>query len=171
VLRIRDVYPESELFPSRIRIRIYIKEFKYRYFNPKNCFYALGNRIRDYVHPRIRILIFYPSRNPGVKKGTGSRIRNTAYQSPPRCWLPPLPSLFPLPPHCQRHMRISGRRLCLCQLPLTTRGQPDAARMPRTPYTGPPIPVSAATKTTTVQEDGCDDRIDGVRTNAGRTAR
>jgi hypothetical protein len=29
-------HPGSELFPSRIRI----KEFKY--FNPKNCFYALG---------------------------------------------------------------------------------------------------------------------------------
>jgi hypothetical protein len=44
VLRIRDVYPGSEFFPSliqgqkdsRIRIRISIKGFKY--FNPKNGF-------------------------------------------------------------------------------------------------------------------------------------
>jgi hypothetical protein len=54
---------------SRIRIRIGIKEFKY--FNPKNCFQALGNMIRD-VHPgfgsQIRILIFYPSRIQGSKR-------------------------------------------------------------------------------------------------------
>ncbi len=56
---------------SRIRIRF--KEFKY--FNPKNCFQALGNMIQD-VHSgsgsRIRILIFYPSRIPdlGVKKSS-----------------------------------------------------------------------------------------------------
>ncbi len=46
--------PGSEFFPSRICI----KEFKY--FNPKNCFQALGNMIRV-VHPGspgIRILIF-----------------------------------------------------------------------------------------------------------------
>jgi hypothetical protein len=39
VLRIRDVIPGSDFFPSRIRFfpsRIRIKEFKY--FNPKNCF-------------------------------------------------------------------------------------------------------------------------------------
>jgi hypothetical protein len=30
-------------------------------FNPKNCFYALGNMIRD-VHPGSRIFIFSPSR-------------------------------------------------------------------------------------------------------------
>jgi hypothetical protein len=59
VLRIRDVYPGSQIRiftrpGSRVkkipgsRIRIRIKEFKY--FNPKNCFSALGNMIRD-VHP------------------------------------------------------------------------------------------------------------------------
>jgi hypothetical protein len=50
-------------------------------FNPKNCFQALGNMIRD-VYPGPD-LDFYPSRisDPGVKKATdqGSRIHNT-------CW-------------------------------------------------------------------------------------
>ncbi len=59
VLRIWDVYPGSEFFPSRIRI----KEFMY--FSPKNCFYALGNMIRV-VHPgsQIRILIILPIPDP-----------------------------------------------------------------------------------------------------------
>jgi hypothetical protein len=43
---------------SRIRIRIRIKEFNY--FNPKNVHPGSG--------PRIRILIFYPSRIPGSKR-------------------------------------------------------------------------------------------------------
>ncbi len=52
-VRIRDVYPGSRvlIFPFRIwsfPSRIHIKEFKY--FNPKNCFWALGNMIRV-VHP------------------------------------------------------------------------------------------------------------------------
>ncbi len=65
VLRIRDVYPGSELFPSRTRV----KEFKY--FNPKN-----GNMIRV-VHPGSGSWLFT---HPGSRgqKGTGSRIRNTA---------------------------------------------------------------------------------------------
>ncbi len=47
--------PDPNFFPSRIRI----KEFKF--FSPKNSFYALGNMIRV-VHPgsQIRILIFLP---------------------------------------------------------------------------------------------------------------
>ncbi len=67
--------PGSEFFPSPIPIKgqrdsqIRIKEFKY--FNPKNCFLALGNMIRD-VHPRsgsrIRILSFLPIPDPGIKK-------------------------------------------------------------------------------------------------------
>jgi hypothetical protein len=67
VLRIWDVYPGSDLFPSRI----HIKEFKY--FNPKKWFLSstVGNMI-GVVHPgyQIRILTFYPSRipDPGVKK-------------------------------------------------------------------------------------------------------
>jgi hypothetical protein len=44
VLQIRDVDPGSKFFTSRIRI----KEFTY--FNPKNCFQALGNMFRV-VHP------------------------------------------------------------------------------------------------------------------------
>ncbi len=55
---------DLEFFPSRIRI----KEFKY--FNPKNCFRALGNMIWV-VHPGSGSwLIFYPPRIPdrGVKK-------------------------------------------------------------------------------------------------------
>ncbi len=58
VLRIRDVYPGSEFFPSRIRI----KEFKY--FNPNKWFLALGNKTRV-VNPGS---VFLPIPDPGVKK-------------------------------------------------------------------------------------------------------
>jgi hypothetical protein len=74
VSRIRYVYPGSEFFHPRSRIRI--KELKY--FNPKKWF--LSSRKYDPgFHPgsRIRIHSFYPSRIPG-QKGTGTRIRNTA---------------------------------------------------------------------------------------------
>ncbi len=51
------------------RSQIHIKEFKY--FNQKNCFWALGIMIRV-VHPgsesRIWILIFYTSRIQGSKR-------------------------------------------------------------------------------------------------------
>jgi hypothetical protein len=75
VLRIRDLIPDPKLFHPGSRIAI--KEFKY--FNPKNCFKALGNMIQ-FVHPgsgsRIRILIFLPIPDTGVKKapdpGSGS---------------------------------------------------------------------------------------------------
>jgi hypothetical protein len=52
-----------------IRIRNRMKEFKY--INPKNCFLALGNMIRDVnlgFISWIRILIFYPSRILGKKR-------------------------------------------------------------------------------------------------------
>jgi hypothetical protein len=83
VLRIRDVDPGSDFFPSRIpdpicshpRSRIRIKEFKY--FNPKKWF--LSSRKYDLdCSSRIRILTFYLSQipDPGVKKapdpGSGS---------------------------------------------------------------------------------------------------
>ncbi len=86
VLRIRDVYPGSEFFSSS-RIWIFFipdpgsaskKELKY--FNQKNCFYAVGNTIRV-VHPGsgswILELDFLPIPDPRVKKAadTGSRIR------------------------------------------------------------------------------------------------
>jgi hypothetical protein len=74
-LRIRDVYPGSEFFPSRI----HIKEFKY--FNPKKWFLSswkcdpgCSSRIRT----GIQILTFYPFwiPDPWVKKapdpGSGS---------------------------------------------------------------------------------------------------
>jgi hypothetical protein len=55
---------------------IRIKKFMYRYFNPKNCL-KLSEIWSGMFDPGIRI--FYPSRIQGVKKkGTGSRIRNTA---------------------------------------------------------------------------------------------
>ncbi len=58
VLRIQDVYPGSEFFPSRI----HIKEF-----NPKKWF--LSSRKYDSgSSSRNRILIFYPSRIPGSKR-------------------------------------------------------------------------------------------------------
>jgi hypothetical protein len=63
VLRIRDVYPGSEFFPSQIPDRI--KEFKY--FNPKNI--LLSSRKYD-PGCSSRIRIFHPYRipDPGVKK-------------------------------------------------------------------------------------------------------
>jgi hypothetical protein len=67
VLRVWDVYPGFEFFPSRIRI----KEFKY--FNPKKLF--LSTRKYDPgCSSRVRILIFYPPQDPGVEKApdTGS---------------------------------------------------------------------------------------------------
>jgi hypothetical protein len=89
VRRIRDVYPGSGFFPSRIPnpnclhpgSRILIKEFKY--FNPKkgkkNGFYALKTMIRV-VHPgsRIRMLTFS---HPGSRgqKGTQSRIPDSQH--------------------------------------------------------------------------------------------
>ncbi len=73
VLRIRDVYPGSEFFPSRIPDP--------NFFHPgtasknliiiaqKNCFQALGNRIRT-VHPGSWFFIYPGSRipDPGIKK-------------------------------------------------------------------------------------------------------
>ncbi len=73
VLRIRDVYPGSNFFPSRIPdpnclhpgSRIRIKEFKY--FNPKKWF--LSSRKYDPgCSSRIRMLTFYPSRIQGSKR-------------------------------------------------------------------------------------------------------
>jgi hypothetical protein len=80
VLQIRDVYPGSEFFPSRIPgqkifgSRIRITEFKH--FNPKNYFQTFGNMIRD-VHPGPGSWFFLPIPDPGSmsQKGTGSRIR------------------------------------------------------------------------------------------------
>ncbi len=64
VLRIRDDYPGSEFFPSRILV----KEFKY--FNPKK--WLLSSRKYDpSCSSRIRILTFYPFRIQGSK---GHRI-------------------------------------------------------------------------------------------------
>ncbi len=56
VLQIRDVYPGSEFFPSRIqgqqdsRIPDPHTQYTRKYFNPKNCFQALGSMIW-FVHP------------------------------------------------------------------------------------------------------------------------
>jgi hypothetical protein len=64
-------HPGSEFFPSRIRI----KELKY--FNPQKCLSS-----RKY-NPGCAFRIpdpdpdFLPIPDPGVKKGTGYRIRNT----------------------------------------------------------------------------------------------
>ncbi len=90
MLRIRDIYPGSDFFPSRIPdpnclhpgSRIRIKEFKY--FKQKKLFLSsrkydpgCSSRIPD---PDADII---PSPDPGSsgQKGTGSRIRirNTVY--------------------------------------------------------------------------------------------
>ena len=67
VLRIRDVYPGlwiPDPASKRSRIRIIILNI----FNPKNCFQALGNIIRD-THPGYGslILIFLPIPDPGSR--------------------------------------------------------------------------------------------------------
>ncbi len=74
--------PDPKFFPSRIpdqkdsgSPRIRIKEFKY--FNPENCFKALGNMIRV-VHPRSGSgSWFLPIPDPGGQEETGSRIRTS----------------------------------------------------------------------------------------------
>ncbi len=58
---------------SLIRIRIRIKEFKY--FNLKNC--STLSEIRSKLFMPDTDLDFLPIPDPGGKKGTGSRIRNT----------------------------------------------------------------------------------------------
>jgi hypothetical protein len=50
----------SEFFPSRIRI----KEFKY--FDPKNCFLALGNKSGLFIPDPDPV--FLPIPDPGIKK-------------------------------------------------------------------------------------------------------
>jgi hypothetical protein len=87
VLRIRDVYPRSDFFPSRIpdpnclhpRSRVRIKEFKY--FNPqKNKKWFLSSRKYDpgclsrIPDPDADFLPIPDPRSRG-QKGTGSRIR------------------------------------------------------------------------------------------------
>jgi hypothetical protein len=93
VLRIRDVYPGSVFFPSRIRIfpipdpffSIRIRIFsipdphlRNKYFNPKKWFLSTQKYDPGWAS-RIRILIFYQSRIPDLgskgQKDTGSRIR------------------------------------------------------------------------------------------------
>jgi hypothetical protein len=98
VLRIQNVYPGSEIFPSRVRffsipdpkffhpgseffpplipVRIFpsrtpdpIRIKEFKYFNPNK--WLLSSREYDPVcSSRIRILLFYPSRipDPGVKR-------------------------------------------------------------------------------------------------------
>ncbi len=57
-----DLYPEHS--------RIHIKEFKY--FNPKNCFQA-PRKYDPGCSSRIRIRIFLPIPDPGVKKAPDPR--------------------------------------------------------------------------------------------------
>jgi hypothetical protein len=86
VLRNRDVYPGSRIlnFLSRIPDLKKIPDPEagsssknLSTFNPKNCFLALGNMIRDVIPDPD--LDFLSIKDPGSRgqKGTGSRIRNT----------------------------------------------------------------------------------------------
>jgi hypothetical protein len=77
VLRIRDVYPGSEFFPSRIPgqkdsriwIRIRIKEFNY--FNPKKCFFLSSRKYDPGCSTRNQTpdldLDFLPIPDPGSR--------------------------------------------------------------------------------------------------------
>ncbi len=75
--------PGSKFFPSRIRI----KEFKY--FNPKNGFWALGNMVRV-VHPGSGSWFFT---HPGSWI-QGSKRHRIPDPDPQHCWTHgPLPSI------------------------------------------------------------------------------
>ncbi len=71
VLRIRDVYPESQI-QGQTEPGSGSASKNLSIFHPKNCFLALGKIIWD-VHPGSR---FFPIPDPGVKKaldpGSGS---------------------------------------------------------------------------------------------------
>jgi hypothetical protein len=69
-LRIFPSWIQGQKIPG-FRIRIRIKEFKY--FNPTNCFQALGNMIQN-IHPGSGFCIFTHPRS-GNQKGKGARIR------------------------------------------------------------------------------------------------
>jgi hypothetical protein len=84
VLRIRDVYPESSIpDPNFFHPGSRVKKIpdpgsapkNLSIFNPKNCFKALGNMIRDVHHDFLSIEDIRTS-DPGVKKapdpGSGS---------------------------------------------------------------------------------------------------
>ncbi len=88
VLWIRDVYPGSEFFPSRIPDpgskrfpdpHPHPKNLEFKYFNPKNCFQILGNMIQNvqsgsgswfFTHLGSRIQGTKSHRNPD--RGFGS---------------------------------------------------------------------------------------------------
>jgi hypothetical protein len=74
VLRIPDVYPGSEFYPSGYRIRT--KELKY--FKPK-IVSKLSEIWSGFVHPGSGSggPEFFTHPGSRGKKGTGSRIRNT----------------------------------------------------------------------------------------------
>ncbi len=84
VLQIRDVYPGSDFFPSRILIK------KFKYFNPKKWLLS-SMKYDPGCSSRIRILTFYPSRipDPGVKKapdagsGSATLVQKKIQESPP----------------------------------------------------------------------------------------
>jgi hypothetical protein len=78
VLRIRDVFPGSPIFPSRIKKIPDPHQKEFKYFNPTTNFKALGTMIRVVLpgsgsDPDTD---FLPIPDPGVKKvpdtGTGS---------------------------------------------------------------------------------------------------
>ena len=95
VLRIRDDYPESEFFNPGFRVKK-IPDTGYgsasasknlSFFNPKNCFYALGNMIRDVPDPDFLLIP-----DPGVKKapdpGSATLNRGSTEQIPNSIALP-----------------------------------------------------------------------------------
>ncbi len=78
MLRIRDVFPGSEFFLSRIQGPGAGSTSKnLSFFNSKKCFLALGNIIWDFHHGSGSGFFTHPgSQIPGSRgqKGTGSRI-------------------------------------------------------------------------------------------------
>ncbi len=88
VLRIRYVYPGSEFFHPRYKVRKIpdpgsgSASTEFKYFNPKNCFSALG-KYDPGCSSRIRILTFYPSRTripaPGVNPGSEFATLHTVH--------------------------------------------------------------------------------------------
>ncbi len=87
VLRIRDVYPGSDFFPSRIRVVSIPDPHQKSILTQKmvsKLWDGCSSRISDAVSGSWLFTCTGPRfPDPGVKKGTGSRIRNTWLLSDP----------------------------------------------------------------------------------------
>jgi hypothetical protein len=119
VSRIRDVFPGSDFFPSRIRI----KEFKY--FNKKKWFPS-SRKYDPGCSSRIRMLTFYPSRiqDPGAKKapdpGSGTLVVHPEAEFWDEIQTKVLIRVSSLLPGIHRHLYSFALRFLFLQTPATS---------------------------------------------------